>query len=621
MGGSAIEREMEQLGFFMNESAPSPLDVDALFLRLALVERLLTPDQVRQMQHILAQRSLAQESTVSAERVCREHGLLTAEAGERLVRRARALAGAPTGQGLAAPPDSKRLRKLHAQEDLAALAAGVSGFKLEADAPPVIVGGHRLLKRIGRGGMGEVYKALQLNMDRVVALKILTPRLAKDEKYIARFRREARAAGRLNHPNLVLVYDVGEDAGKHYFSMEYVEGRTVKEVLKREGRFTPASALTIIEQIAAALECAHRGKIIHRDIKPDNILLTANGTAKLADLGLAKVLEGSLHESETQAGVTMGTPRYMSPEQARAEASLDHRADLYSLGATLYHMLTGEAPFDGSSSLDILLKVLREPPPRPDRLEPLLPPPLTQLVLRLLAKDPAERPQTAAGVWREVRALRDDLEAGRVFIFNDTPVIIRGTPRLAPSAVKKAVSKIPAFSLALVLFSAVASALYWAAPGAAAVAPPPPPLFFHSPPESQLPIPNPPEQSSPPSPPHESPERTGDQSTPPAMHSRIPPPSGDAFFPADEGFAAAGVTVHALPPPSWLRQAHIFFGIRFKNQRNREFFFGSTIGATCFNFAYTLNYPKGVSYSSPGQRPGVPMQIGSTPTGLPSCFL
>lgn len=214
--------------------------------------------------------------------------------------------------------------------------------------PGTTVGGFRIERLLGKGGMGEVYLARQLSMDRDVALKILPPSMTQDEEDVQRFIQEVRLAARLNHPHIVMAHEAGKDNGVYYLAMGYVKGDTLAELLAGGGVLEERDALAITQRMAGALAHAwDKFRILHRDIKPANIILDEDGDPKLMDMGLSK----SLNEDTgmTMAGSVMGTPNYMSPEQAHGEGELDCRSDMYSLGATLYHMLSGTMPFDGSS--------------------------------------------------------------------------------------------------------------------------------------------------------------------------------------------------------------------------------------------------------------------------------
>ncbi|MHC5036400.1 MAG: protein kinase domain-containing protein [Planctomycetota bacterium] len=254
------------------------------------------------------------------------------------------------------------------------------------------VPGYEIVSKIGHGGMGTVYRAKQVNLDRTVAIKVLDPELAKDRNFVTRFLREARSVAQLNHENIIVGIDVGKTPREHfYFVMEYVEGNTVYEILKKEHHFEEARALEITQQIARALKHAADHNLVHRDIKPDNIMITKEGVAKLCDLGLAKSTRGKLRL--TQAGSTHGTPHYMSPEQARGKEDIDIRSDIYSLGATLYHMLVGEVPFDGESAAVILLKHISEDVPSPRVQRPEIDENTCHVLERMMAKRRVDRYQ------------------------------------------------------------------------------------------------------------------------------------------------------------------------------------------------------------------------------------
>ena len=258
-----------------------------------------------------------------------------------------------------------------------------------------IVAGYRIEGLLGKGGMGSVYRANQLSMNRQVAFKVLAPRFSNDPTFVGRFRREARAAGRLHHHNLVTVHDSGEADGLVFFSMELVEGKSLKEVLKERGRLPPEEALGMARQTLEALAYAHGRSVVHRDIKPDNLMVTANGTIKVADLGLSRIDEriaGETNLFETENGSFMGTPHYMAPEQGRDAHSADHRCDLYALGATLYHLVCGRQPFSGSTPMEVMIAAQKQPL---TWSEPAPPMAVRELIARLMEKEPDRRPADA----------------------------------------------------------------------------------------------------------------------------------------------------------------------------------------------------------------------------------
>ena len=215
--------------------------------------------------------------------------------------------------------------------------------------------GYEILDQVGKGAMGIVYKARQTSVDRIVAIKVLRDDAARDKEFIARFRREATVAAKLSHNNIVNAIDAGSVDDHHYFVMEFVEGTNVQDELDKGKVYPEAAAVRIVRDIARALEHAHARGLIHRDIKPGNIILTAEGETKLADLGLARMTTDA-KAAAAEAGKAAGTPYYISPEQARGLTDIDIRADLYSLGATLYHMVTGRVPYEGANPKEVMRK-------------------------------------------------------------------------------------------------------------------------------------------------------------------------------------------------------------------------------------------------------------------------
>jgi tRNA A-37 threonylcarbamoyl transferase component Bud32 len=268
------------------------------------------------------------------------------------------------------------------------------------------LGEFEILERLGQGGMGAVYKARQITLHRLVALKTLQSALAEDPEFIARFRREATAAAALNHPNLVQVYSAGETEGVHWFAMEFVAGESAQARVKRKGRLETAEAIAIAMHVATALDYGwHKAHLIHRDIKPDNIFLSEQGEVKLGDLGLAKSLDQT--QNLTMTGTSMGTPHYISPEQAQAKKDVDLRADIYSLGCTLFHLLTGQTPYQGDTVVAVLLQHVNAPVAKIRAALPGCPEPLARTVSKMMAKSPAARQQDYTEVVADLRRAHD----------------------------------------------------------------------------------------------------------------------------------------------------------------------------------------------------------------------
>ena len=240
---------------------------------------------------------------------------------------------------------------------------------------------------LGRGGMAEVYLATDRVLDRPVAFKVLGGWLANDATFVERFRREALAAARISHPNLVAVFNAGSEADVHYIVMEHVPGETLADLLRKAGRLHPNRATSIAASVADALGVAHAARIVHRDVKPANVMLTPDGRTKLMDLGIARNIDG---ESITHASSVLGTAGYVSPEQARGDP-VDHRSDIYSLGCVLYEMLTGRQPFEAQDPLAMAYKHVHEAPVPPTSFEPSIPSALEAVTLRAMEKEPAAR--------------------------------------------------------------------------------------------------------------------------------------------------------------------------------------------------------------------------------------
>jgi serine/threonine-protein kinase len=266
--------------------------------------------------------------------------------------------------------------------------------------------GYQLLPKLGQGAMATVFKARQLSLDRIVAIKVLPRRFSENPEYVERFYKEGKAAAKLNHANIVQAIDVGEANGYHYFVMEYVEGHTIFDELSKGKVFGEGEALDVIIQIARALEHAHSQGLIHRDVKPKNIMMTKDGVAKLADMGLARAA-ADMDAAFAEAGRAYGTPYYISPEQIRGELDIDFRADIYSLGATLYHMVTGRVPFEGPTPVAVMHKHLKEPLTPPDHINTSLSSGLGEVVEVMMAKSPGRRYASTSDLLRDLEAIRD----------------------------------------------------------------------------------------------------------------------------------------------------------------------------------------------------------------------
>jgi hypothetical protein len=265
---------------------------------------------------------------------------------------------------------------------------------------------YEVKRLVGSGGFAEVYEVWDKDLERRLAVKVLRPDVAWTAGMIERFQRETRAAAKLEHPNILPIHFVGEGAGLAYYAMPFVDGMSLGELLKRSGPLPPERALAIIIPILDALDHAHKAGLLHRDIKPDNIMLdTARSRPLLVDFGIARRLDSSAGAGLTQTGLVIGTPHYMSPEQALGDPNLGPTSDLYSLGCVLFQMVTGSPPFDGESSQQIVGQHIADPPPAAHDVNPKVPRELSDVILRLLEKQPKDRFQSAAAV---IAALESD---------------------------------------------------------------------------------------------------------------------------------------------------------------------------------------------------------------------
>ena len=274
------------------------------------------------------------------------------------------------------------------------------------DDQPIVNGRYRVERSVGRGGMAEVFLAHDTLLDRPIALKVLFPENATDPAFVERFRREAQAAAGLQHPHIVAVYDWGKVNNTYFIAMEYVNGRTLAEILKDRKQLTHTQAADIARDVASALSCAHDNGVVHRDIKPGNILVRADGVVKVADFGIARALDASTDEALTQTGLVMGTAAYLSPEQAQG-AQPDTRSDLYSLGVVMYEMVGGRPPYVGNSSLSVAYQHVHAVPEPLKKLNQFVPLEFEAVVAKCMAKSPDKRYQTGQALIDDLRRVEE----------------------------------------------------------------------------------------------------------------------------------------------------------------------------------------------------------------------
>ncbi len=279
--------------------------------------------------------------------------------------------------------------------------------EFEAQKSSQRIPGYKIRKKVGAGAMATVFLAHQISLDRSVAIKVLPKKFSDNANFINRFYQEGRAAAKLNHPNIVSAFDVGKAGEHHYFVMEFVDGPTVYDLIVKKKRIPETEAVEIVRQTALALQHAHDRGFIHRDIKPKNIMVTADKIVKLADLGLARALSDK-EAAKAEAGRAYGTPYYISPEQIRGDEKIDQRADLYGLGATFYHMVTGKVPYTGKNPSDVMHKHLKSELVPPDHRNPELSGGCAQVIEMLLAKNPKERYQSASDLIKDLELVAAD---------------------------------------------------------------------------------------------------------------------------------------------------------------------------------------------------------------------
>jgi tRNA A-37 threonylcarbamoyl transferase component Bud32 len=335
-----------------------------------------------------------------------------------------------------------------------------------ADTPPDLtgrtLGDFQVLRKIGQGGMGQVYLARQVSLKRQVALKILRDDHTANPVALKRFQAEAEAVARISHPNIVQVHAVGEHDGLRYMALEYVDGRNLRDYLERKGAPELAVAVAVLKQVAAALLRAAELGLVHRDVKPENILLTRKVEVKVTDFGLSRYFATDGEPlSLTQSGMTLGTPLYMSPEQVQGQA-VDHRSDLYSFGVTAYHLLAGFPPFKGSTAFEVAAKHVQQDPEPLGTFRPDLPADLLALVHRLMAKNPADRYQTAKDVIRDLGRIQKGLAVEGGAAPAPLSVSMSGTAvKPVPPAVPRPPSRWPGRVAAVLLVLFVAAVGWW----------------------------------------------------------------------------------------------------------------------------------------------------------------
>jgi len=346
-----------------NDTRGDTTSQDTLFGRMALDQRLCTEGELQRCQE--EQRNRAAEDPSTLEELMLEYGFVTETQADRLKDR-------------------------------------IEESKLAHRRIP----GYKVLGKVGSGAMAVVYKARQLSLDRIVAIKILPRRFTEKSDYVDRFFKEGRLAAKLNHNNIVQAIDVGEAGGLYYFVMEFVEGKSLHDDLSKGKVFSEKEALEIVIQLANALAHAHAHGMVHRDVKPKNIMINVEGVVKLADMGLAR-MTSDIQAAKSEKGKAFGTPYYIAPEQIRGEVNIDGRADIYSLGATFYHMVTGRVPFDASGPSEVMRMHLKESLTPPDHINISLTAGISEVIEVMMAKRRRDRYNSMEELLIDLKAIQE----------------------------------------------------------------------------------------------------------------------------------------------------------------------------------------------------------------------
>ncbi|MHC5060743.1 MAG: serine/threonine protein kinase [Planctomycetota bacterium] len=346
-----------------NDSRGDTTSQDTLFGKMALDQSLCTEDELKRC--LEEQQSRAADEPATIEELMLEYGFVTETQAERL------------------EASIEESREAHRR-----------------------IPGYKVLGKLGSGAMAVVYKARQLSLDRIVAIKILPRKHTEKADYIKRFFKEGKLAAKMNHNNIVQAIDVGESGGLYYFVMEFVEGKTLHEDLSKGKVFSEQEALEILIQLANALAHAHAHNLIHRDVKPKNIMINIEGVVKLADMGLAR-LTSDIEAAKSEKGKAFGTPYYIAPEQIRGEVNIDGRADIYSLGATFYHMVTGRVPFEASTPSEVMRKHLKEPLTPPDHINIALTAGISEVIEVMMAKTQKDRYNSMEELLIDLKAIQE----------------------------------------------------------------------------------------------------------------------------------------------------------------------------------------------------------------------